>query len=372
MCEKDGETCCICLSEVKLRGGGDSVVSPGCCGAWFHQKCINDVLLLGRDTRCPLCRANFPPSLVASIERRTVCTRHFVSHILYRPPVTNSNSNPDFASLEVENDHNLGNPLDIHLATNNISNTAPATDSGLNLNNHEEFDLYPNPMLYPHSHDSQDVTQDVTQDRHPCPQMQPPSQAMDVSYLDSIERYYGSGERSDGIVGYVSEPVPESTSTPPPISEEISTPTTMPVPEQQIYQNNSNINVNYSRNPNVNVNVNANWRNDNNGGSGNRTSSNSNIGGNMSNNTVNTNRNRNRNNYNYNYLNNTNTYTNTNDFNPYSVNPISQYNNQYYRNPYPYPHPQLISQMRPQLRTINSNPILYPNQYPNQYYGSQY
>ena len=28
-CDTDSDTCCICLAEVKLRGGKDAVVSPG-------------------------------------------------------------------------------------------------------------------------------------------------------------------------------------------------------------------------------------------------------------------------------------------------------------------------------------------------------
>lgn len=32
--------CAICLESAQARGGGVPLTSPGCCGAWFHQRCL--------------------------------------------------------------------------------------------------------------------------------------------------------------------------------------------------------------------------------------------------------------------------------------------------------------------------------------------
>lgn len=184
MCDKESDICSICLSEMQTRGG-DAVVCPGCCGAWFHQKCINDVLLLSRDTRCPLCRATFPVSLVASIERRTVCTRHFVSHITYSPVISALNNRSQ----------NYSDPT----TSNNYSN---------NYSDHTSHDMA-----------------SAGSGANSAPNSSPPPQLAEVSILDSIERYYASGEREDGYVGYLPTPLPRdvnmstisSSLTPPPV-----------------------------------------------------------------------------------------------------------------------------------------------------------
>ena len=61
-----GDACAICLEVVQLRGGGVPLHSPGCCGKWFHQKCIVDYVNAGVDSsvaKCPSCRSDFevPP-----------------------------------------------------------------------------------------------------------------------------------------------------------------------------------------------------------------------------------------------------------------------------------------------------------------------
>lgn len=62
----NGDACAICLEVVQLRGGGVPLHSPGCCGKWFHQKCMVEYVNAGADNthaKCPSCRADFevPP-----------------------------------------------------------------------------------------------------------------------------------------------------------------------------------------------------------------------------------------------------------------------------------------------------------------------
>jgi len=69
----DTENCSICLGEVKVKGGGVPLFTPGCCGKWLHQKCVEEYVKTAVDTKCPSCRQNFQapawmlrsPSLVA-------------------------------------------------------------------------------------------------------------------------------------------------------------------------------------------------------------------------------------------------------------------------------------------------------------------
>ena len=49
--------CSICLSVAAARGGVP-LVSPGCCGQWFHVDCIQNLIASG-DKKCPNCRAEF-------------------------------------------------------------------------------------------------------------------------------------------------------------------------------------------------------------------------------------------------------------------------------------------------------------------------
>ncbi len=49
--------CSICLQTTKLRGG-IPLFTPGCCGSWFHQVCI-DKLNDENIKNCPNCRATF-------------------------------------------------------------------------------------------------------------------------------------------------------------------------------------------------------------------------------------------------------------------------------------------------------------------------
>lgn len=61
-----GESCAFCLEAVRLRGGGIPLYSPGCCGKFFHQKCIVDyvnTVLHNSAAKCPSCRSSFevPP-----------------------------------------------------------------------------------------------------------------------------------------------------------------------------------------------------------------------------------------------------------------------------------------------------------------------
>lgn len=61
--------CGICLEAAQLRGGGRVLYSAGCCGAWFHQRCINAMKSSSNaesrmqeivDCCCPMCRAPLP------------------------------------------------------------------------------------------------------------------------------------------------------------------------------------------------------------------------------------------------------------------------------------------------------------------------
>lgn len=61
-----GEICAFCLEAVLLRGGGIPLYSPGCCGKFFHQKCIIEYVnttLHNSAAKCPSCRSSFevPP-----------------------------------------------------------------------------------------------------------------------------------------------------------------------------------------------------------------------------------------------------------------------------------------------------------------------
>jgi len=49
--------CCICLEDTKTRGG-IPLTSPGCCGKWFHQSCMDEYKAAG-NTSCPICRIEF-------------------------------------------------------------------------------------------------------------------------------------------------------------------------------------------------------------------------------------------------------------------------------------------------------------------------
>ena len=49
--------CLICLQISQARGGVP-LFSPGCCGSWFHQVCIDNLKAQGINN-CPNCRAIF-------------------------------------------------------------------------------------------------------------------------------------------------------------------------------------------------------------------------------------------------------------------------------------------------------------------------
>jgi Mg-chelatase subunit ChlD len=50
--------CAICLANAQARGG-EFLCSPGCCGKWFHQSCIEDMKKAGKNF-CPCCMKPFP------------------------------------------------------------------------------------------------------------------------------------------------------------------------------------------------------------------------------------------------------------------------------------------------------------------------
>jgi Mg-chelatase subunit ChlD len=57
------DNCAICLATAAAKGG-EFLVTPGCCGKWFHQSCIVEMQNAGKNF-CPACRAPFPTPVVA-------------------------------------------------------------------------------------------------------------------------------------------------------------------------------------------------------------------------------------------------------------------------------------------------------------------
>jgi Mg-chelatase subunit ChlD len=62
---KQYESCCICLATTRIRDGNEFLVTPGCCGKWFHQSCINEMKKVGKKF-CPACRKAFPTNSISS------------------------------------------------------------------------------------------------------------------------------------------------------------------------------------------------------------------------------------------------------------------------------------------------------------------
>ena len=89
----NGDACAICLEVVQLRGGGVPLHSPGCCGKWFHQKCIVEYVNAGADnttSKCPSCRSDFevPPWMraVPQVPAQQVSAQPFQFQQLPAPP----------------------------------------------------------------------------------------------------------------------------------------------------------------------------------------------------------------------------------------------------------------------------------------------
>lgn len=51
------DVCTICLQDLRPRGG-IPLTNPGCCGKWYHQSCVEQMVLAGNSS-CPNCRATF-------------------------------------------------------------------------------------------------------------------------------------------------------------------------------------------------------------------------------------------------------------------------------------------------------------------------
>jgi Mg-chelatase subunit ChlD len=58
------ESCCICLATTRIGDGKDFLVTPGCCGKWFHQSCIVEMEQVSK-TFCPVCMKAFASSSVS-------------------------------------------------------------------------------------------------------------------------------------------------------------------------------------------------------------------------------------------------------------------------------------------------------------------
>ena len=57
--DKRLDECSICLQPLDGRGGVP-IMSPGCCGKFFHQPCVNQLIATGANLACPNCRTAFP------------------------------------------------------------------------------------------------------------------------------------------------------------------------------------------------------------------------------------------------------------------------------------------------------------------------
>lgn len=60
----NADDCQICLSATKAKGGV-AIMSPGCCGKFFHQKCVYEMIVKG-NTHCPNCRTEFAADLITA------------------------------------------------------------------------------------------------------------------------------------------------------------------------------------------------------------------------------------------------------------------------------------------------------------------
>jgi len=91
----DTENCSICLAEVKVKGGGVPLFTPGCCGKWLHQKCIEEYVKTAVDTKCPSCRENFQaPSWMLANRTANLVPPVAPQTIVTLPPRPSSSWNP--------------------------------------------------------------------------------------------------------------------------------------------------------------------------------------------------------------------------------------------------------------------------------------
>lgn len=52
------DDCLICLQALDPRGG-NIIMSPGCCGKFYHQHCVNQIIKNASNAKCPNCRKEF-------------------------------------------------------------------------------------------------------------------------------------------------------------------------------------------------------------------------------------------------------------------------------------------------------------------------
>jgi Mg-chelatase subunit ChlD len=62
------DECQICLGTANAVGGGVPLISPGCCGKFYHQSCLHDLIGNGITT-CPNCRTQFSQGLINAAPR---------------------------------------------------------------------------------------------------------------------------------------------------------------------------------------------------------------------------------------------------------------------------------------------------------------
>jgi hypothetical protein len=67
----DTEVCAICLTEAVGRNGGKFLTNPGCCGKWFHEECIAEMIRANRN-HCPTCRTVFCETRLTTANPRPV------------------------------------------------------------------------------------------------------------------------------------------------------------------------------------------------------------------------------------------------------------------------------------------------------------
>lgn len=97
--------CALCLESADARGGGVPLISPGCCGKWFHSQCMSELVKKGNGL-CPCCRAQLPQQLVDARTTRAPARAPVpvpsaaapVSNVVPPPAVPNASLHVQFAS----------------------------------------------------------------------------------------------------------------------------------------------------------------------------------------------------------------------------------------------------------------------------------
>ena len=60
------EQCRKCNQQLNIRGGDKPILSPGCCGTFYHVACFNDVMQTTNKAECQRCKSAFNVSKIKS------------------------------------------------------------------------------------------------------------------------------------------------------------------------------------------------------------------------------------------------------------------------------------------------------------------